>query len=302
MLSKLFFEAHGLAGAALRIALNSRSTSMNRDLLGTTISGTLFPVLRLDGWAYAAATNDHNSAYNATDGIAPPLFAVKILASPMGRLLLHPKLEMNLLRMLHGEQSFKFLKPITYGQTVVPIATITGFREVSTGEILDMGLEIRAQDGERLVLGTSSFFVTVPGDGDRGRKKTTTAATPFPADAPGRFSRAFETNPTQPVRYAAASGDRNPIHTNEIVARLAGLPRPIMHGLCMMAMAGREIIEIHDAPPAALKEMSLRFARAAFPGTHYMIHGADSAEGGKDFVVLDAKDRPVLSRGHARLA
>jgi len=305
VLHNLFSETAGLTGAVLRIMLNSRSTGLNRDLLGTTVTGSPFPIRQEDGWAYAAATDDRRPSFNATDGAAPPLFAVKVLAGPAGRLLLHPELGMNLLRMLHGEQAFTFIRPLRYGWTVIPAATITGFREVDSGEILDMGLEIRGPDGEELVTGASSFFLTTRQGGGstsgEGKEKAAPEAAPFPQDMPGRFSRAVKIDPTQPRRYAAASGDRNPIHTNRVAARLAGLPRPIMHGLCMMAMAGREILEARDADPGDMKELSLRFSRAAFPGRSYVIRGADGADGGVDFVVTDDKDRPVLSRGRARL-
>ncbi|MGX6600853.1 MaoC/PaaZ C-terminal domain-containing protein [Micromonosporaceae bacterium Da 78-11] len=44
--------------------------------------------------------------------------------------------------------------------------------------------------------------------------------------------------------YAAVSGDRNPIHTSRLGARLFGFPRPIAHGMwskarCLAALAGR---------------------------------------------------------------
>jgi acyl dehydratase len=44
--------------------------------------------------------------------------------------------------------------------------------------------------------------------------------------------------------YAAVSGDRNPIHTSRIGARLFGFPRPIAHGMwskarCLAALEGR---------------------------------------------------------------
>ena len=40
---------------------------------------------------------------------------------------------------------------------------------------------------------------------------------------------------TQLVRYAGASGDFNPAHYDEGVARRAGLPRPMAHGMLSMA-------------------------------------------------------------------
>jgi acyl dehydratase len=43
------------------------------------------------------------------------------------------------------------------------------------------------------------------------------------------------------VRYAAASGDQNPIHQDEAVARDVGLPGVIAHGMYTMALAARAV-------------------------------------------------------------
>jgi acyl dehydratase len=43
------------------------------------------------------------------------------------------------------------------------------------------------------------------------------------------------------VRYAAASGDRNPIHQDEEVARAVGLPGVIAHGMYTLALAARAV-------------------------------------------------------------
>ena len=45
------------------------------------------------------------------------------------------------------------------------------------------------------------------------------------------------------VRYAAASGDDNPIHQDEEVARSVGLPGVIAHGMYTMALAARAVGE-----------------------------------------------------------
>lgn len=45
------------------------------------------------------------------------------------------------------------------------------------------------------------------------------------------------------VRYAAASGDHNPIHQDEEVARSVGLPGVIAHGMYTMALAARAVGE-----------------------------------------------------------
>jgi acyl dehydratase len=43
------------------------------------------------------------------------------------------------------------------------------------------------------------------------------------------------------VRYAEASGDHNPIHQDEQVARSVGLPGVIAHGMYTMALAARAV-------------------------------------------------------------
>ncbi len=45
------------------------------------------------------------------------------------------------------------------------------------------------------------------------------------------------------VRYAEASGDHNPIHQDEEVARSVGLPGVIAHGMYTMALAARAVAE-----------------------------------------------------------
>lgn len=43
------------------------------------------------------------------------------------------------------------------------------------------------------------------------------------------------------VAYAGASGDQNPIHQDESVARSVGLPGVIAHGMYTMALAARAV-------------------------------------------------------------
>ena len=61
------------------------------------------------------------------------------------------------------------------------------------------------------------------------------------------------------VRYAGASGDFNPIHWNERVARSVGLPDVIAHGMLTMALAGRFLTEWAGVP-GAVTEYGVRFS------------------------------------------
>jgi acyl dehydratase len=56
-------------------------------------------------------------------------------------------------------------------------------------------------------------------------------------------TRTFTVTRADLVRYAAASGDHNPIHQDEDVARSVGLPGVIAHGMYTMALAARAVTE-----------------------------------------------------------
>jgi acyl dehydratase len=71
----------------------------------------------------------------------------------------------------------------------------------------------------------------------------------------------------QTSRYAAASGDLNPIHVDANVAKVAGLPGIIVHGLCTMAFTAKVIVDqLCAGDPARLKRLAVRFSRPIFPG------------------------------------
>ncbi|MGH4008065.1 MAG: MaoC/PaaZ C-terminal domain-containing protein [Pseudonocardiaceae bacterium] len=62
------------------------------------------------------------------------------------------------------------------------------------------------------------------------------------------------------VRYAGASGDFNPIHWNERVAREVGLPDVIAHGMLTMALATR-LVTAWAGDPGAVVACGVRFTR-----------------------------------------
>ena len=62
------------------------------------------------------------------------------------------------------------------------------------------------------------------------------------------------------IMYAGASGDFNPIHWNERIARSVGLPNVIAHGMFTMGEAARVVTDwVGD--PGAITSLSGRFVR-----------------------------------------
>ena len=62
------------------------------------------------------------------------------------------------------------------------------------------------------------------------------------------------------VRYAGASGDRNPIHWSERVATSVGLPGVIAHGMYTMALAARAL-DTWAGGPGKVRELSCKFTK-----------------------------------------
>jgi acyl dehydratase len=87
-------------------------------------------------------------------------------------------------------------------------------------------------------------------------------------------------------RYAAASGDPNPIHTDPEFAKSAGLPGCILHGLWTMAQVARANSAAAGGDPRALKRLSVQFRGMGFPEQEVTVTGTVK-QAGDGSVVID---------------
>src|SRR5450432_3279401 len=70
---------------------------------------------------------------------------------------------------------------------------------------------------------------------------------------------------TQIVQYAGASGDYNPLHTDEVFAtQAAGYPSVFAHGMLTMGMTGRMVTDL--VGDGRLAEFGGRFTSQVYPG------------------------------------
>lgn len=112
---------------------------------------------------------------------------------------------------------------------------------------------------------------------------------------------------SQIALFAVPSGDHNPIHLDDEVARQGGLPGVIAHGMLNMAYLSQALIGI--APQRNIREFSARFLAMAFPGDIITCTGEVTAKKqvGKDNIVelklaaLNQKGEKILD-GSAQVA
>ncbi len=76
-----------------------------------------------------------------------------------------------------------------------------------------------------------------------------------------------------PHRYAGASGDFNPIHSDKEFAQMVGLPSTILHGLYVMGLVAKAATEEAGGDPRALKRLSVQFRGMSMPETEIEVSG-----------------------------
>jgi acyl dehydratase len=110
----------------------------------------------------------------------------------------------------------------------------------------------------------------------------------------------------QIVQYAGASGDYNPLHTDEIYAtKTAGYPSVFAHGMLTMGLTGQAITALAGAE--GLLRFGVRFTAQVWPGDTLTVRSTvvRVGDGEAEFSVsaVNAEGTQVVSGyAHVRLA
>jgi acyl dehydratase len=249
---------------------------------------------------YAAATNDPIAAHLAGE-VAPPVFGIV----PGFDSMMMPAVDVFpvelIPRVVHGEQDFRFYRPIRPGDKLVSRGKMIGYQGLKKGTRAAIVVECRSQDGELV----NEQYVTCFVRGHTADKSVGELSPEHKFDDTLRELAPLakvgqHVDDDQTFRYAAASGDPMPIHLDAEVARDAGLPGIIAHGLCTMAFASWALLtEVADSDVHRLKRFAVRFAKMVLPGddleTRIWLKSAGNgvttyafeAARGEDFVITD---------------
>lgn len=107
--------------------------------------------------------------------------------------------------------------------------------------------------------------------------------------------------------YADASGDQNPIHQDDDVARSVGLPGVIAHGMLNYGLLSRAVTDwLGD--PGRLRRLTVRFSNLVEPGDTIRCRGrvtsVDDAAGRAvlEVWVENQRGEKVLSHAEAEIA
>ena len=171
------------------------------------------------------------------------------------------------LTALHGGQKIVIHRPLNSPMTVVAHGTVVGVYDKGPGRgalIVTEHVLTDALDGERVATLTTTCVSRFEGGcGSLG---------PPPSAPPELPKRRADVVVELPARQDAAllyrlTGDRNPLHVDPAVARAAGFPRPILHGLCTFGMACRAVLQVYaDFDPSRIRSLEARFTAPVLPG------------------------------------
>lgn len=193
-----------------------------------------------------------------TYGTVPPFAMMMALGQADG-------IDIDLVRILHGNQQITIHSPIPTSGTVTQTGTVVDVYDRVRGALVVLEVvSTLEKTGEPLF--TNRAGVYVRGEGGFGGEPG-----PGPVNtAPERDPDTVVESPTlaqQALLYRLASGDRNPLHADPAFAAMAGFERPILHGLCTYGVVARSVIDAAlDGDTDAVAGFDARFSGHVFPG------------------------------------
>jgi len=154
-----------------------------------------------------------------------PTFGVLIAQARTGRNLG----DFDRAMLVHAEQYVELHRPLPVAGTVHTTSTVTGIYDKGSGAlVVTENVAVDAGTGEPLVTSRGGTFIR--GEGGFGGPRGSEPPWELPDRAPDH-QIVRPTRPEQALIYRL-SGDRNPLHCDPAIAKAAGFPRPILHGMC----------------------------------------------------------------------
>jgi acyl dehydratase len=178
-------------------------------------------------------------------------------------------------RIVHGEQFLKLHRPLPAAGTVVGRSRIRALvdkgRDKGALVVQERSLHDKMSGELLATLEHATFcrgnggFSEVPNNGPKGGDPAPPAKPATPEGAPDATCD-LPTLPQAALIYRLCA-DPNPLHAEPAVAKAAGFPRPILHGLATYGVAGHAILKTYcDYDPSRLKSLGVRFSAPVFPG------------------------------------
>lgn len=224
---------------------------------------------------------EHVAAYAAVCGFAPsdqlPLTYLHMLSFPLQmRIMTDGRFPYPAIGTVHLANEIHRIRPLTARDTVDVTVRASNLRKHAKGTVFDLLTEIRSE-GEPVWESTSTYLRTGTGDADAKPDRA-------PFDVVGSNGVEWRLPGNLGRRYAAVSGDHNPIHLYPFTAKALGFKRQIAHGMWTLA---RSVAAISSRLPDDVT-VEVEFKKPVFlPGT--VAFGSRVVPGGIDFALTNPR-------------
>ena len=227
-----------------------------------------------------AVERSHVAAYAVVCGFpvkdTAPLTYPHLLAFPLHMaILIDPQFPFPAVGTVHLANSITQHRPLAPGETVTVTTTAEAVRPHPKGRTVDFVTAIDA-GGEVVWESTSTYLRRGHGDPD-----ATVQAGPDQVP-PGRVT--WQLGGDLGRRYAAVSGDHNPIHLYSLTAKALGFPRQIAHGMWSLA---RCVSALENRLPDAVTVEAAFKKPILLPGT--VAFGQDPVDDGIAFALTSPR-------------
>jgi acyl dehydratase len=205
-------------------------------------------------------------------------------------------------KVVHGEQSVILHRPAPIAGVIRARDRVTGVIDKGEGRGALVYTERRIIDHkteEPIATLASTTFARADG-GFGGPTGPVLPPHPMPSGAPHKVEE-LVTRPEAALVYRL-SGDYNPLHADPKLAKEAGFPRPILHGLCTFGVAAHAVLKTYGGyRPETLREFAARFSSPVFPGETIAVEMWREGNIVSFRAFVRARDVKVLDNGRAVL-
>lgn len=229
---------------------------------------------------YVAATGDDAERWQQS---APPSYAGALLFVAAPYLLEDDDVRGFRKMLVHVDQRFAWHGPLSIGATTTIMGRVAKVRHRRGRFLVTFESDVVDADS-RPLLSAAATFLMGAGAPEVGALETAeplmsergtngTAVPPVSLEA-GQELPVLEKSVSRLdlVRYAAASGDFNPVHFDHVSAVGAGLPGVVAHGLLMGAWICQAAVAATTRPDP-LAQLRLRFRNPLLPARQARIGG-----------------------------